>query len=587
MSAQPQKLVETIKFSILICFLGIIVPKNCFSQETAKKLFPRNINTPYLNQLAPSISGDGNTMVFLSDEVSSKRLNMQFTYKTGPERWADAERLTIIDNSFELNHLRGYSLSYDGKTLFYTTLKAGGIGGYDIWYVTRSGNTWGHPQNLGKPLNSPAHEGDPSISPDGRFLYFMRCDQMDMNGASGCKIYVSEKKNNVFWGEPVELPAPINTGNDMTPRIMPDNNTLLFGSTRPGGKGGVDVYMSRKSYGIWSEPVPYDFVNSEADDQYVSVPARSDLLVYSMKLKDKDKLVMAKIPGGLQPAKVLQVRGKILDSDSGGPIKATIQVFDAKNHELVHLIKPDLRDGSFYMLLKEGAKYDFSVTPADKKYFFSSKMFDLVGLEHFKAEKEEILMEIPQSGSSIVLNNIVFEPNSAQLSDESTLELKRLFLFLKHNPQTKIEIGAHLGEYLEDSIQSNPDLTEVIIDTIENVVQPDSMAYPISDEGLIKEDTTLLAATDTVIEMNEETFEDGNLNNADSLIEEVIEPEFIYKYTYHNDRSEKEAKAIYDFLIEKGVPESNLSYKTYSSEKPIFPDEPSKNKRIEITFLGN
>ncbi|MBX2843381.1 MAG: hypothetical protein KTR26_16535 [Flammeovirgaceae bacterium] len=563
----------------------IIVPKNCFSQETSKKLFPRNINTPYLNQLAPSMSGDGNTMVFLSDEVSSKRLNMQFTYKTGPERWADAERLTVIDNSFELNHLRGYSLSFDGKTLFYTTLKAGGIGGYDIWYVTRTGNTWGQPKNLGKPLNSPAHEGDPSISPDGRFLYFMRCDQMNMNGASGCKIYVSEKKNNVFWGEPVELPAPINTGNDMTPRIMPDDNTLLFGSTRPGGKGGVDVYMSKQSYGIWSDPVPYNFINSEGDDQYISVPARSDLLVFSMKQNDKDKLVMAKIPEEIQPEKVLQVKGKVLDAASGGAIKATIQVFDPVKQELIQLMRTDLRDGSFYMLLKDGAKYDFSVTPADKRYFFASKMFDLTGLERFTAEKEDILLEIPQSGSSVVLNNIIFQPNSIQLSEESTLELKRLFLYLKHNPNSKIEIGAHLGEYLEDSIQSNPDLTEVIIDTIENVLEADSLVLTIGNDSLINKDTTFTVVNDTMMNINEEKLDEGILNNTDSLEEKVYEPKFIYKYTYHNDRSEQEAKAIFDFLIDKGVPADNLSYKSYGLEKPLIPEESVKNKRIEVTFF--
>ena len=153
--------------------LSIFFESACFAQITAKKLLPRNINVPYLNQLAPSVSGDGNHLVFLSDQVSSKRLNMMYSKRTGPERWTDPEVVSVIDNSFEINHLRGYSLSYDGSMLFFTTLKSGGIGGYDIWFVRKNGNSWSQPENLGKPLNSAGHEGDPSLSPDGKYLWIL------------------------------------------------------------------------------------------------------------------------------------------------------------------------------------------------------------------------------------------------------------------------------------------------------------------------------------------------------------------------------------------------------------------------------
>src|SRR5690606_22439962 len=153
--------------------------------------------------------------------------------------------------------VRGYGLSAGGSTLYFSTLKSPGVGGFDIctseW---RGGAAWTNPANLGKPINTRAHEACPLITPDGRMVYFMRCEKMSQTAAAGCALYRVEKKLNGLWGEPEALPDYINTGNSQTPRIMADGETLIFSSDQMGmTRGGMDLYMTRYRDGVWSTPV--------------------------------------------------------------------------------------------------------------------------------------------------------------------------------------------------------------------------------------------------------------------------------------------------------------------------------------------
>ncbi|UZR95546.1 hypothetical protein [Chondrinema litorale] len=577
-------ILKKICFFYLGCFFICLAPQ-VWSQVTAKKLLPRNINVPFLNQLAPSISGDGNHLVFLSDQVSSKRLNMMYSKRTGSERWTDPEVISVIDNSFEINHLRGYSISYDGSMLFFTTLKSGGIGGYDIWMVRKNGNSWSQPENLGKPLNSDAHEGDPSLSPDGKYLYFMRCEKMSMNNAENCTLYVSEKKNRTFWGEPVALPANINSGNAVSPRILPDNESLYFSSNKSGGQGGYDLYLTRKEDEGWTEPVALSFLNSEADDRYVSLNAKGDVIYFSMKYKDKDKIIMAKIPDEFQPLKIFQINGKILNEVTGNPEEAYIQVFDVETQKMVRAVKAPQNTGEFYVLLKSGEMYDLSVNTIDKSIIFYSELVDLRYQEESEYKNVELKLKPVKVGTTFTATNILFEPYTSNIHEASVFELKRLSLLLKNNPDINLEIGAHLAEYKSDSIQSDPDLTEVVIDTIliENNLEL-SVDNTLSSDTDIYTNNKVGIDSMVMVQKPDSSMVFVNVNKVDTtqVLESSNQP-FQLKYTYHNDRTEAEAKAVYDYLIEIGVPSDRISYKGYGDTKPLSDVESiEKNKWIDI-----
>jgi hypothetical protein len=117
---------------------------------------------------------------------------------------------------------------------------------------------WSVPVNVGAPVNSAAGEMNAALSPDELSLYFT---STRTGGLGSTDIWVSQRDcDGCAWGTPVNLGAPINSpGADAGPRLSIDGHLLFFQSDRPGGKGAVDIYVSRrdnpKDDFSWGPPV--------------------------------------------------------------------------------------------------------------------------------------------------------------------------------------------------------------------------------------------------------------------------------------------------------------------------------------------
>jgi hypothetical protein len=144
------------------------------------------------------------------------------------------------------------AISKDGLSLYFTCDGCpGGLGGIDIWVSQRATLTdpWGPPQNLGPVINTADNDAGPSLSRDGRTLYFI---SNRPGGLGGNDIYVAQRRDkhdDLSWEAPVHLGNPVNSAaNDGAPNPFVDRNTgttiLYFTSNRPGGLGGGDIYTS-------------------------------------------------------------------------------------------------------------------------------------------------------------------------------------------------------------------------------------------------------------------------------------------------------------------------------------------------------
>ena len=124
------------------------------------------------------------------------------------------------------------NISQDGKWLIFTGCNFPKVyGSCDLYisYLTKNG--WSEPQNLGPNVNSEFWESTPSLSPDKRDLYF---SSNVPGGFGGKDIWVCHRDENGKWGEPLNLGPEINTaGDESTPFIHADNQTLYFNSYRP------------------------------------------------------------------------------------------------------------------------------------------------------------------------------------------------------------------------------------------------------------------------------------------------------------------------------------------------------------------
>lgn len=486
-------------------------------QAKMRKL-PSTLNHPSYNAFAPYLSADANAIVFVSDNAEDNVLTPFYSFRDNAD-WSEP-RLFPKTIYSRLNFVKGFALSADGKKLFYTTLKTPSVGGFDIWTSDWKGNAWSEPANAGPPLNSRSHDGCPSVTPDGNALYFMRCDKMDQNNAESCKIFRVSRKINGQWDEPTQLPDFINTGNSQTPRIMADGESLIFSSDKmPGNKGGMDLYMTQLRNGTWSKPMPLDFVNTEKDDQYISVDALGRYLVKDETgSRKKNELIEYLIPEQLRPRGMMKINGKVTDG-SDGPIASYVSVTDIIKNKKVYSGRP-YADGTFIVYITEGSKYELAIDPEQDNISFFSKQFDLTTDKIPQAERVTATIKPLLAGDELLLEAVKFKPYSSELDEAASgSELKKLLRLVKANPTFKFEIQVLLAGYQEDTLQSSPDLTEVNYDTIP-----------------------------------------GTYEDIDSLGQLYERDTFLVKARYHNDRTWQQAQAIVRYLVSQGANENSFGF---------------------------
>ena len=129
-----------------------------------------------------------------------------------------------------------------------------GYGSCDIYFSEVKNGRWTAAANIGSPINSRDWESQPSLSADGQMLYFA---SRRSTGMGKSDIWLSSRNEEGKWSRPKLLSDKINTkGDDQSPFIHPDGQTLYFMSNGRTGMGGFDLYYSRKqSDGTWGEPV--------------------------------------------------------------------------------------------------------------------------------------------------------------------------------------------------------------------------------------------------------------------------------------------------------------------------------------------
>ena len=152
--------------------------------------------------------------------------------------WSTPENLGPIVNSAFLD--QGPFISKDGQSLYFASTRPGSYGDNDFWVSQRASvdAPWGLPRNLGAIINTTARESTPTLSLDGHFLYFASSRP---GGFGGLDLYVSrrhDKQDDFGWQTPVNLGSGVNSAAaDLGPALFMDSETetltLYFYSTRP------------------------------------------------------------------------------------------------------------------------------------------------------------------------------------------------------------------------------------------------------------------------------------------------------------------------------------------------------------------
>lgn len=144
-------------------------------------------------------------------------------------------------------------VSSDGKELYFVSRRGGNA---DIYRCLRNANgTWGEPQNIGAPVNTQGTEMAPFLHPDGRTLYFSSDKHIGMGGFD---LFMSRRGEDGKWQEPVNLGFPINTqGDEINFFVAADGKTAFISSQREGNQGGYDIYTFELPEEVRSDSANY------------------------------------------------------------------------------------------------------------------------------------------------------------------------------------------------------------------------------------------------------------------------------------------------------------------------------------------
>ena len=226
----------------------------------------------------PVISGDGNTLVFLVDYPSDKKVMMS----TRTDRvWS---RPRVINSELGMvGETYPVSISYDGKDLYLVHYY---YSHSDIFVSHLERNRWSEAEALGYQINGRTSETHASISKDGQKLYFTSNKR---GGLGGFDIYVSYRTANGDWGPSQNLGEVINTPfEEYTPFIADNDSILFFSSQGHASMGGADVFESRlQANGTWSEPENLGYpVNTPGDDLFFNPGWNEQESYYAVRRED-------------------------------------------------------------------------------------------------------------------------------------------------------------------------------------------------------------------------------------------------------------------------------------------------------------
>ncbi|WP_299757317.1 OmpA family protein [uncultured Pontibacter sp.] len=347
------------------------------------------------------------------------------------------------------------TISGDGKTLVFTSCnRPDSQGDCDLYISFRTGSEWSKPQNMGKTVNSKAWDSQPSLSADGRTLYFTSTRG---DGVGKEDIWVTNRNDDGSWVKPVNMGRDINTtGRDMAPSIHMSGSTLYFVSDGHIGMGGLDVFKSDlNKNGKWTKPQNLGYpLNTFANEGSLFITPDSEIGYYSRQDNTGNgvsgiQLYKFDVPAAWRSrVNSTYAQGRVFDASSKKPLAAQVQLYDLEADSLVQQVNSDKVSGEYTVVLTQGKQYGLYVSAP--KYLLNSRSFDYTSSKALSPVALDVYLEPIKSGAAMVLNNLFFDTGKYNLEKNSKTELDKLIAFMKQNPQVKIEISGHTDDVGSD-----------------------------------------------------------------------------------------------------------------------------------------
>jgi outer membrane protein OmpA-like peptidoglycan-associated protein len=392
---------------------------------------------------SPMLVGDDADVLVLSstrndasgDDVSGitglKFGDLFSSRKNDQGKWQPVE---VIESEVNTEYDEGAScLSPDGKTMYFT--RCSSDPDYprfaEIWKSQRSDASWSKPTKCDISRDTLSSFAHPAVSPDGEWLYFVSDFP---GGEGGLDIWRTRILSNGFGGME-NLGRPINTaGDEMFPSFRP-NGDLYFSSDGHPGMGGLDIFIAHEDSlrGMIVENLQFP-LNSSADDfgmTFEGVHNRGFFCSSRNDGKGWEHIYSFECPEILQT-----VTGWVYEKDGYELPEALVYMVGNDGTNLKLSVKGD---GSFTQILKPGV--DYVLLGTCKGYLNVKNEIRVEASE--ESEDYTLQFPLPPINIPVLINNIFYEFDRADLTPESTEALDKLVEMMNENPSITIELSAH------------------------------------------------------------------------------------------------------------------------------------------------
>ncbi|MBQ6046556.1 MAG: PD40 domain-containing protein [Bacteroidales bacterium] len=463
------------------------------------------------------------------------------------------------------------ALTADGQTLVFTRrfprtgkTKANSPLEEDFYVSVKKNGEWSKAVRMSEPVNSYYNEGAQCISQDGRIMIYTACNRED--GAGRCDLYICHREGDK-WSTPQNIGMPINTGAwETQPTFSVDGKTLYFVSDRKGGMGGMDLWQSTlQEDGSWSKPTNMGApINTPGNEKSPFIHFDDNTFYFAsdghVGIGGLDLFVSRRNEDGSwgEPVNLgypINTEGDesnmIVSADGRTAIYSSDKLGGYGLEDLYYFELPeDVRPQSTTYI--KGIVYD---SKTKKRLAADFVITDLTTSSEVVSATSDpsdgsFLMTMPglhKYGLSVSKEGYLFYSKSFEMTVASPDDP-----YLLDIPLEPIEVGSSIT------------LRNVFFETAKWDLKPEST---IEMDKLVK----LMNENPKMRVMLEGHTDDVGSDAANQKL------------------SENRAKAVYDYLIEKGIAQSRLEYKGYGESKPIADNSTeegrAQNRRTVFTVL--
>ncbi len=356
-----------------------------------------------------------------------------FSRKNEQGKW---QAVNVLEGDVNTEYDEGAPcLSPDGKTMYFT--RCSSDPDYprfaEIWQSQRSDASWGKATKCVISRDTLTSYAHPAVSPDGEWLYFVSDAE---GGEGGLDIWRTRILSSGFGGME-NLGRPINTaGDEMFPSFRP-NGDLYFSSDGHPGMGGLDIFIAHEDSirGTIVENQQYP-LNSPADDFGMTFEGVHNRGFFSSSRNDGkgwEHIFSFECPEILQT-----VTGWVYEKDGYELPEALVYMVGSDGTNLKLSVKGD---GSFTQVLKPGV--DYVLLGTCKGYLNVKNEIRVQPEDEEESHEYTLQFPLPPINVPVLIDNIFYEFDRADLTPESTEALDQLVGMMNENPNITIELSAH------------------------------------------------------------------------------------------------------------------------------------------------